>query len=108
MALKLADIDGFEARRRASAEQGKLRGLGLVNAIERAAGPGLEFAEIRFDPSGTAVVLMGTKNQGQGHETTFKQILHEKLGLDPDEVRSLTGTPTVSPSAWAPTARAPP
>ena len=91
MALKLADIDGFEARRRASAERGKLRGLGLVNAIERAAGPGLEFAEVRFNPSGTAVVLMGTKNQGQGHETTFKQILHEKLGLDPDEVQFIDG-----------------
>ena len=47
-------------------------------------GPQPEFAEIRFAPSGSATLLMGTKNQGQGHETTFKQILHERLGLDPD------------------------
>jgi aerobic carbon-monoxide dehydrogenase large subunit len=91
LALKLADIAGFEARRRDAGERGKLRGLGLVNAIERAAGAGLEFAEIRFNPSGTAVILMGTKNQGQGHETTFKQILHEKLGLDPEEVQYIDG-----------------
>ena len=45
--------------------------------------PQPEFAEIRFEPSGSATVLMGSKNQGQGHETTFKQILHERLGLDP-------------------------
>jgi carbon-monoxide dehydrogenase large subunit len=91
MALKLADVAGFDARRRESGQIGKLRGLGLANAIERAAGPGLEFAEVRFNPSGSAVVLMGTKSQGQGHETTFKQILNEKLGLDPDEVQFIDG-----------------
>jgi aerobic carbon-monoxide dehydrogenase large subunit len=91
MAERLADVSGFESRRRESGGRGKLRGLGLVNAIERAAGPGLEFAEIRFNPGGTAVVLMGTKNQGQGHETTFKQILHAKLGLDPDDVQFIDG-----------------
>ena len=63
----------------------------MVNAIERAAAPQPEFAEIRFDPSGGATVLMGTKNQGQGHETTFKQVLHERLGLDPDAVRYIDG-----------------
>ncbi|MBI2466745.1 MAG: molybdopterin-dependent oxidoreductase, partial [Candidatus Rokubacteria bacterium] len=68
-----------------------LRGLGIALPIERAAAPGLEFAEIRFDASGTATLLMGTKNQGQGHETTFKQILHERLGLDPGEVRFVDG-----------------
>jgi carbon-monoxide dehydrogenase large subunit len=75
-ALKLADVAGFPARREASRRRGRLRGLGVANAIERAAGPQPEFAEIRFAPSGTVTVLMGTKNQGQGHETTFKQILH--------------------------------
>jgi carbon-monoxide dehydrogenase large subunit len=63
----------------------------VVNAIERAASPQPEFAEIRFDPSGGATVLMGTKNQGQGHETTFRQVLHERLGLDPDTVRYVDG-----------------
>jgi len=90
-ALKLADVPGFAARREASRRRGRLRGIGVVNAIERAAGPQPEFAEIRFAPSGSATVFMGTKNQGQGHETTFKQILHERLGLDPGEVRYIDG-----------------
>jgi aerobic carbon-monoxide dehydrogenase large subunit len=90
-ALKLADVAGFEARRAASRRRGRLRGLSVVNAIERAASPQPEFAEIRFDPSGGATVLMGTKSQGQGHETTFKQVLHERLGLDPEAVRYVDG-----------------
>jgi aerobic carbon-monoxide dehydrogenase large subunit len=90
-ALKLADVAGFAARREAARARGRLRGLGIANAIERAAGPQPEFAEIRFAPSGAATVLMGSKNQGQGHETTFKQILHERLGLDPREVRYVDG-----------------
>jgi aerobic carbon-monoxide dehydrogenase large subunit len=91
MALERADVAGFAARREASRAAGKLRGLGVVNAIERAAGPQPEFAEVRFQPSGSAILLMGTKNQGQGHETTFKQILHERLGIDPADVRYIDG-----------------
>jgi carbon-monoxide dehydrogenase large subunit len=90
-ALKLADVVGFAARREAARARGRLRGLGVVNAIERAAGPQPEFAEIRFAPSGAATIFLGTKNQGQGHETTFKQILHERLGLDPAAVRFVDG-----------------
>jgi carbon-monoxide dehydrogenase large subunit len=90
-ALKLADAAGFPARREEARRRGRLRGLGVANAIERAAGPQPEFAEVRFAPSGTATVLMGTKNQGQGHETIFRQILHEKLGLDPADVRYIDG-----------------
>jgi carbon-monoxide dehydrogenase large subunit len=90
-AVKLADVAGFPARREASKARGMLRGLAVVNPIEQAAGPQPEFAEIRFSPSGTATVLMGTKNQGQGHETTFKQVLHERLGLDPKDVKYIDG-----------------
>jgi aerobic carbon-monoxide dehydrogenase large subunit len=90
-ALKLADVASFAARREDAKARGRLRGLGIVNPIERAASPGPEFAEIRFAPSGSATLFMGTKNQGQGHETTFKQILHERLGLDPREVRYIDG-----------------
>src|SRR5205809_164160 len=90
-ALKLADVSGFPVRREAARRRGRLRGLGVANAIERAAGPQPEFAEIRFAPSGSVTVLMGTKNQGQGHETTFKQILHERLGIEPSEVRYIDG-----------------
>src|SRR5215470_14160915 len=90
-ALKLADVAGFPGRLKESTKRGMLRGIGVVNAIERAAGAQPEFAEIRFAPTGSASVLMGTKNQGQGHETTFKQILHERLGLDPGDVRYIDG-----------------
>jgi carbon-monoxide dehydrogenase large subunit len=90
-ALESADVAGFAGRRQAAQARGRLRGLAVVNAIERAAGPQPEFAEIRFNPSGTATLFMGTKNQGQGHETTFKQILHERLGIDPADVRYVDG-----------------
>jgi len=90
-ALKLADYAGFAARREEARKRNRLRGIGIANAIERAASPGLEYAEIRFNPSGTATVLMGSKNQGQGHETIFRQIVNERLGLDPREVRYIDG-----------------
>ncbi|MBM4439839.1 MAG: xanthine dehydrogenase family protein molybdopterin-binding subunit [Candidatus Rokubacteria bacterium] len=91
MAMKAADVAGFAARRKEAEARGKLRGLGLTNPIERAAGPQPEFAEVRFAPSGTVTVFMGTKNQGQGHETIFRQILHERLGIDPADVRYIDG-----------------
>jgi carbon-monoxide dehydrogenase large subunit len=69
-----------------------LRGLGIVNAIEQAAGTVQpEYAEVRFNPSGTAMMLVGTKAQGQGHETMYKQILNERLGIDPADVQFIDG-----------------
>jgi len=90
-AMAEADWAGFAARRDEAKARGKLRGIGIANPIEKAAGPGQEFAEIRFHPSGNATLLMGSKNQGQGHETTFKQVLNEKLGLDPSVVQYIDG-----------------
>jgi carbon-monoxide dehydrogenase large subunit len=89
--LEMADWRGFAGRRDEARRRGKLRGIGIANPIEKAAGPGQEFAEIRFHPSGNATLLMGSKNQGQGHETTFKQVLHEKLGLDPSTIQYIDG-----------------
>ena len=92
MAIKLADVAGFEARKEESKKRGRLRGLGIINAIEQAAGTAQpEYAEIRFNPSGTVALLMGTKNQGQGHETMFKQILNDRLGIDPGDVQYIDG-----------------
>jgi carbon-monoxide dehydrogenase large subunit len=91
MALKLADVAGFERRRAQSRQEGKLRGIGLSNTIERAAAGGFEAAEIRFDKSGTVTLLAGSVTQGQGHETIFKQIMCDRLGLDPDDVRYVQG-----------------
>jgi carbon-monoxide dehydrogenase large subunit len=90
-ALAQADWAGFPARRDQAKAHGKLRGIGLANPIEKAAGPGQEFAEIRFHPSGNATLLMGSKSTGQNHETTFKQVLNEKLGLDPAVVQYIDG-----------------
>src|SRR5215468_7369465 len=90
-ALAQADWAGFPTRREEAKGRGKLRGIGIANPIEKAAGPGQEFAEIRFHPSGNATLLMGSKNQGQGHETTFKQVLNERLGLDPATVQYIDG-----------------
>ncbi len=95
--LGLAGWEEFEKRREESRGRGLLRGIGIANSIERAASPGLEFAEIRFDTSGMATLFMGTLNQGQGHETIFRQILCERLGLKPDELRVVDGdTDTVA------------
>jgi carbon-monoxide dehydrogenase large subunit len=91
IALEASDYAGFAARQAASRAVGKLRGIGLANAIEQAAGPVPEYAEIRFQPSGSAILLLGTKTHGQGHETAFKQILHEKIGIDPSDVHFIDG-----------------
>src|SRR6202030_225126 len=105
-ALAQSDWAGFGKRRDEAKARGRLRGIGIANPIEKAAGPGQEFAEIRFHPSGNATLLMGSKNQGQGHETTFKQVLNEKLGSIRRPCNTLTATPTASPLASAPTAHA--
>src|SRR5579863_4747424 len=89
--LELADWKGFEARRREAKARGKLRGIGLASVIEIAGGPHdrpmEEGAEIRFDATGSASVLMGSHNHGQGHETVFRQMATEFLGLPFDKVR---------------------
>jgi len=90
-ALAAVDHAGFAERREESRKRGMLRGIGLANAIEAAAGPVPEYAEIRFNPGGTAMLLMGTKAHGQGHETAFKQILCERLGLDPNDIQYIDG-----------------
>ena len=90
-ALEISNYDGFAERRAEANSRGKLRGIGIANAIEAAAAPGPDFAEIRFSTDGTATILMGTKNQGQGHETMYKQIAGERLGIDSDEIRVVDG-----------------
>ncbi len=91
MALRLADAAGFEQRRATARARGKLRGLGLSNTIERAAAGGFEAAEIRFDRSGTATLVSGSITQGQGHETVYKQLLCDRLGIHPDRVHYVQG-----------------
>ena len=91
MALEMADYANFERRRAEARARGKLRGLGFSNTIEKAASPGIEGAEVRFDRSGTATILVGSVTSGQGHETVFKQIVCDRLGLAMDEVDYVWG-----------------
>ncbi|MGQ0509618.1 MAG: xanthine dehydrogenase family protein molybdopterin-binding subunit [Betaproteobacteria bacterium] len=90
-ALALADWNGFAARRRESEARGRLRGIGLANAIERAAAPGLEYATLDFDADGRATLAVGTKSQGQGHETLYRQIAASRLGLAPEDLALVEG-----------------
>jgi len=91
LALQLADAKGFKARKAEAAKRGKLRGLGLSNTIERAAPAGLEGAEVRFDRDGTLLLFSGSNNQGQGHETAFKQIVCDRLGVHPNDAQYIQG-----------------
>jgi carbon-monoxide dehydrogenase large subunit len=91
LALKLADYKGFKARKAQSEKNGKLRGLGISNTIERAGAASLEGAEVRFDRSGSVTLYSGSNNEGQGHETVFKQLVCDRLGLDPNEVQYIQG-----------------
>jgi carbon-monoxide dehydrogenase large subunit len=94
MALKAADYAGFEKRRQESAKRGKLRGIGIATYIEACglapsavagalgARAGLyEMAELRVHPTGSVTVLTGSHSHGQGHETSFAQVVAERLGL---------------------------
>src|SRR5580693_4494849 len=73
--------EGFAARRRAAAERGKLRGLGIACFLETSRGTPGERAEIRFEPDGRVALVLGTQSNGQGHETSFAQIAADLLGI---------------------------
>jgi carbon-monoxide dehydrogenase large subunit len=93
-ALEMSDYKGFDKRKREAAKHGKLRGIGFSNYIEACGiapsqavgslgcGVGLwESAEVRVNPTGSVEVLTGTHAHGQGHETTFAQVVSERLGI---------------------------
>jgi carbon-monoxide dehydrogenase large subunit len=90
-ALKLADVDGFAARREASRARGRLRGLGVANYVESSVGAPREQARMTVRPEGVVDVVVGTQPAGQGHETSFAQVAAERLELDVDAIRILLG-----------------
>ncbi len=85
--LHMGDYAGFAARREEARRRGKLRGIGVSNTIEATAAGLLEHAEVRFDATGTMTLLMGTHDHGQGHATTFKQVIFDRLGIDSDLIK---------------------
>ncbi|HYC02486.1 MAG TPA: xanthine dehydrogenase family protein molybdopterin-binding subunit [Azospirillaceae bacterium] len=91
LALERADRAGFEARRREAAARGKLRGLGIACYIEACSGGGPEQATVELAPDGAVTVLIGTQTNGQGHETAYKQLVAEAMGLDPERVTIVQG-----------------
>jgi carbon-monoxide dehydrogenase large subunit len=90
-ALALADWNGFAARRGAARLRGRLRGIGLANYVEVTSGFPTERAEITILPEGRVQAVIGTLSSGQGHETSFAQLLVEWLGVPFDSVTLVTG-----------------
>ena len=103
-ALAMINADGFAARKADAVARGRLRGLGIGCYIEAAgigpsarmgqlgSGAGLwESAEVRVNPTGSVEVLTGTHNHGQGHETTFAQLVADRFGVDFDDVEIIHG-----------------
>src|SRR5262249_47497780 len=85
-ALALADWDGFPARRAESREHSKLRGIGVANYVEITSGAPRERTEITVLPEGRVELIMGTMASGQGHETSFAQLVSEWLGVPLDSI----------------------
>ena len=90
-ALARAGWDGFAERRQASERRGKRRGIGFAHYVERVAGAWAETSRIELTREGNAVAYLGAMSNGQGHETTFAQLVADRLGLDIDEVEIVEG-----------------
>lgn len=103
-ALELIDYAGFESRQASAAERGRRRGIGLACyieacglapsklAIELGAGVGLyESGEVRINATGSVSVFTGSHSHGQGHETTFAQVVSDKLGIPYEDVEVIHG-----------------
>ncbi|HKG00395.1 MAG TPA: xanthine dehydrogenase family protein molybdopterin-binding subunit [Xanthobacteraceae bacterium] len=89
--LRQADYAGFAARHAAARKRGRLAGIGIANTVEASNAGLIEHAEIRFDPTGSVTVAVGTHDHGQGHQTTFRQIISDKLGIDRRRIRFTFG-----------------
>ncbi len=94
-AIDRSDWAGFADRRAASERRGRIRGIGLASYIEACSGGGPEEATIEIDAGGRARVLIGTQSNGQGHETAYRQIVAERLGLSFDQIDIVQGDTAV-------------
>jgi carbon-monoxide dehydrogenase large subunit len=86
-AIRAADHAGFPARRSASRERGLLRGIGVTCFMETARGAPNEGAEIRFEADGKVALVVGTQSNGMGHETSYRQLAADLLGLPMEAFR---------------------
>ena len=87
--LQRADWKGFPARREAAARAGKLRGIGIATYLEAGGGGGApkDQVAVEFGVDGTMTLYAVTQSSGQGHETTFPEIVAKRLGIDPQHIR---------------------
>jgi carbon-monoxide dehydrogenase large subunit len=105
--LRLADWDGFPARRAEARQRGRCRGIGIANYLDTATGVPREKAIVTVKPEGEVELVIGTVSQGQGHETSFAQLISEWLGVPHDCVRLVQGdTDRVSVGGGAHSGRA--
>jgi len=90
-AMQIADWDGFTTRRREAKRRGKLLGRGLANYVESSIGAPCEQARIKVHPEGRIDVVIGTQPSGQGHETSFAQVISDLLHVPAEAVRIILG-----------------
>ena len=90
-AMAIADWNGFEMRRRETARRGKLLGRGLANYVESSIGAPHEQARISVRPQGCVEVVIGTQPSGQGHETSFAQVVSDLMRIAPETVKIILG-----------------
>jgi aerobic carbon-monoxide dehydrogenase large subunit len=95
-AVELADWTGFERRRAEARDRGRYRGIGIANYLELNTGFPRERAHITVRPEGWVELVLGTLSSGQGHATSFAQLLVEWLGVDLASVRLITGDTDVT------------
>ena len=99
-ALRYADWAGFPARRKEAAKRGQLRGIGVSYIIEGAGGIAQEYAVAEAKPDGMIEVGIGAQSQGQGHETTFAQLVAETMDVPFDKVRIVAGDTDKVAQGW--------
>jgi aerobic carbon-monoxide dehydrogenase large subunit len=97
-AVKLADWHGFPARRREAKRRGMLAGIGIANYVESPVGQPNEYVRVTVHPDHAIEAVAGTQSSGQGHETTFAQVLADRFQVTPDEVKLVTGDTKIVPA----------
>lgn len=89
--IRLSDYDGYEKRRAESQARGKLRGRGVGQFLEVTGIPNGEMGGIRFEPDGSVTIVTGTMDNGQGHSSTYAQVVVSTLGIPFEKIRLLQG-----------------
>ena len=95
--LQMAKYDEFEKRRIVAKQEGKMRGIGIANFIEQTAQMFGETVSLQFDQTGTLTCLAGSVDQGQGHDTMYKIVISNALGIDTDNIRISYGDTDLLP-----------